>query len=140
MSCVICLEQCQTDIGLYRIDRSKCKCVYNVHFECIQDYCKTKKDCLMCKEKIFYIVENNATNNLSNSNNVIQENTNDQYYIRLENTTTSEESENVNTTNNTQNISDTYYFSDFCQRHKTAIGFIFIGIVLIYFYLPYLHN
>lgn len=127
MSCVICLDDCTTDISLLRVDNSDCKCKYNVHFECMENYLKTEEVCLMCKKKIFCTV---------NQINPVIINTGE--YVSLDIPGTPEEREEPLTEGQQQiinNIVSGDRLNEWCENNRRALGILFVSIVCIYFTL-----
>ena len=54
--CIICLDECNTDISEFRIEDCECECKYYVHFECLSKYLESNTNqCLYCEKEIFSI-------------------------------------------------------------------------------------
>jgi hypothetical protein len=128
MNCIICLNDCNTDVELYKCDSSSCICKYNVHFECIQYYIKNNKCCLMCKREIFLTNYDNDNTDNDNTDNDNTDNDNIILEVPIENNNTRE--------TNQESIREPYYFNEFCENNTHKISLFFILIVLILFMLP----
>jgi hypothetical protein len=78
--CIICLENTNNSINIFRKDNSDCKCNYNIHNNCYNDYISHHGNkCMLCK-KYF---NNNEIQEENNRTNIEVIQINRQYRIKI---------------------------------------------------------